>query len=98
MTETPDQILERLYNKVESIQDFPQVKNEATVERIEYVARCLPNRAGVRLLMACMLAKIHQPEVDPRQPYTEIESDASFSGRTYDERYITQFINSKKLP
>lgn len=98
MSETPNQILERLYAKVEPFQDTPQVENMAVLERIEYVARCLSNRAGVRLLMACMLAKIDRPHVDPRQPYTEIEGDSSFSGRTYDERYITQFINSKKLP
>lgn len=98
MAETPNQILERLYAKVELAQNTPQVKNAAILERIEYVARCLSNRAGVRLLMACMLAKIDRPHVDPREPYTEIEGDSSFSGRTYDERYITQFINSKKLP
>ena len=98
MAETPNQILERLYAKVEPFQDTPQVENMAVLQRIEYVARCLSNRAGVRLLMTCMLAKIDRPHVDPRQPYTEIEGDPSFSGRTYDERYITQFINSKKLP
>ncbi len=48
--------------------------------------------------MACMLAKIDRPHVDPREPYTEIGGSTSFSGRTYDERYLTQFINSKKLP
>ncbi len=48
--------------------------------------------------MACTLAKIDRPEVDPREPYTEIGGDSSFSGRTYDERYITGFINSKNLP
>lgn len=98
MAETPNQILERLHAKVEPFQDTPQVENTMALERIEYVARCLSNRAGVRLLMACMLAKIDRPHVDPREPYTEIEGDSSFSGRTYDERYITQFINGKRLP
>lgn len=98
MVETPNQILERLYAKVESAASTPLLNDTVVLERIEYVARCLSNRAGVRLLMACMLAKIDRPHVDPREPYTEIEGDSSFSGRTYDERYITQFINSKKLP
>lgn len=98
MPETPDQILERLYSKVENSQDERFIADKSISDKIEYVARCLSNRAGVRLLMACMLGKIHRPVVDPREPYTEIEGDSSFSGRTYDERYITQFINSKNLP
>lgn len=48
--------------------------------------------------MACMLAKKHQPEIDPRKPYTEIGGPDCFSGRTYDERYITRFINANRLP
>lgn len=66
--------------------------------RIEYVARNLKNRAGVRLLMACLLAKLHRPEVDVRKPYTEIGEADAFSGRAYDERYITAFINEHNLP
>ena len=98
MADDPGQILERLYNKVEQAEDVPQMENSAVLERVEYIARCLSNRAGARLLMACMLAKIDRPQVDPREPYTEIKGDASFSGRTYDEQYITHFINRKKLP
>lgn len=48
--------------------------------------------------MACLLAKLHRPEVDPRKPYTEIGELDAFSGRTYDERYITAFINEHNLP
>ena len=67
-------------------------------ERVEYVACNLKNRAGVRLLMACLLAKIHRPQVDVRKPYTSIERSDTFSGRTYDERYLTPFINEHHLP
>ena len=76
----------------------PAVKDPTILARIEYVSRCLSNRAGVRLLMACMLAKIDRPEVDPRKPYTEIGGRGSFSGRTYDEQYLTHFINVNHLP
>lgn len=67
-------------------------------ERAEYVCRCLRNRAGTRLLMACMLAKLDRPEIDPRKPYTEIGTSDSFSGRAYDENYVTHFINLHRLP
>ncbi|NGZ27542.1 MAG: restriction endonuclease, SacI family, partial [Magnetococcales bacterium] len=67
-------------------------------ERIDYVCRCISNRAAVRLLMSCLLAKLDKPSVDPRKPYTEIGSTDSFSGRTYDERYLTKFINEHRLP
>jgi len=98
MAETPLQILERLCAKVENAQDSPLVSDVAILERIEYVARCLTNRAGVRLLMSCMVGKIDRSHVDPRQPYTEIGGNKCFSGRTYDERYITPFINNHTLP
>jgi SacI restriction endonuclease len=71
----------------------PQIRDDA-----DYVARNLKNRAGVRLLMACLLAKLHRPDVDIRKPYTEIGDADAFSGRTYDERYITTFINEHNLP
>ena len=48
--------------------------------------------------MACLLAKIDRPKVDPRKPYTEIGDADSFSGRSYDESYITHFINEHRLP
>jgi len=50
------------------------------------------------LLMACMLGKLDQPKADPRKPYTEIGTADCFSGRTYDEQYITSFINKHTLP
>lgn len=67
-------------------------------ERVEYVCRCTSNRAGVRLLMACLLGVIDKPNVDPRKPYTEIGGDDSFSGRTYDEQYLPAFIKDHRLP
>ena len=48
--------------------------------------------------MSCLLGKLHHPHVDPRNPYTEIGGANSFSGRTYDERYLTKFINEHRLP
>ena len=48
--------------------------------------------------MACMLAKLDRPGVDPRKPHTEIGGRGSFSGRTYDEQYLTHFINANHLP
>jgi hypothetical protein len=45
-----------------------------------------------------LLAKVHRPELDIRKPYTEIGTEDSYSGRTYDERYISSFIQRHKLP
>lgn len=48
--------------------------------------------------MACLLAKLDRPDIDPRKPYTEIGDPDAFSGRSYDEHYITHFINENHLP
>lgn len=95
---TPSELLDQVLAKAQNLGSNAAVTDQAILERIDYVCRCLGNRAGVRLLMSCMLAKMHRPELDPRKPYTEIGGNDSFSGRTYDERYLTRFINANRLP
>jgi len=94
----PTQILERALARASMNLAKPLIKDKRMRERTEYVCFCLRNRAGVRLLMACLLAKIHRPEVDARKPYTEIGDKDAFSGRSYDETYLTHFINTHRLP
>ncbi len=94
----PQEILEAIYQRATAnFARYPLTNNKIS-QQVEYVARNLKNRAGVRLLMSCWLAKIHRPELDVRKPYTEIGSGDAFSGRTYDEQYITAFINKYNLP
>lgn len=95
---TPKEILHDIYLQAAAAPHASAIEDAAIRERIDYVCRCMSNRAGVRLLMACLLAKLDRPEIDPRKPYTEIGSADCFSGRTYDERHITAFINAHRLP
>jgi DNA adenine methylase len=76
----------------------PVVSDIDVIRRIELIARNTQNRACVRFIMACALAKIDKPSVDIRKPYTEIGDSDTFSGRTYDEAYITEFVNRYELP
>jgi len=78
--------------------DISFVSDAVIREQIDYICRNIQNRAGVRLLLACVLAKVHRPEVDIRKPYTEIGDDDVFSGRVYDEQYLGPFINQHQLP
>ena len=91
-------ILEKLHK--EAVQDLTNrsVSDSILFQKIDYVARCSTNRAIVRLLMSCLLAKIHKPEIDIRKPYTEIGGKGTFSGRAYDEKYLSGFINKYELP
>ncbi len=95
---TPAEILERLLQRASIDLSNPAVKEIAIQQKIEFVTRQIANRACTRLLMASMLAKLDRPNVDVRKPYTEIGGEDSFSGRTYDERFITHFINENRLP
>lgn len=95
---TPEQILRRIYERAAATLNTTVIADPVIRERVDYVCRCMSNRAGVRLLMSCLLAKLDKPNVDPRKPYTEIGGADSFSGRTYDERYLTRFINEHRLP
>jgi hypothetical protein len=95
---TPDEILRDTYERAVATLNTTVIADPAIRERVDYVCRCTSNRAGVRLLMSCLLGKIDRPNVDPRKPYTEIGGTDAFSGRTYDERYLTKFINEQRLP
>lgn len=95
---TPEEILLSVFNNATAAPHSQAVSDQAIRRNLEYVSKCISNRAGIRLLMSCLLAKVHKPQVDPRKPYTEINTDDCFSGRTYDERYLTHFINENQLP
>jgi len=95
--QTPTQILMRVYNEAIKTPDKYIIVNELIRENIEYVCRCMSNRAGVRLLMSCLLGKLHNPGVDIRKPYTEIGTIDCFSGRTYDEHFLMPFITIHRL-
>ena len=93
----PEKILEKALARAEKAKKSI-IKNVDIQKRVNDVCRCASNRAGVRLLMACLLGKLDNPAVDPRKPYTEIGGQDAFSGRTYDEHYLTAFINKHHLP
>jgi hypothetical protein len=95
---SPNDILEGSLSTAASRTSRSAIITNEIEHRVDFVSRCLSNRATIRLLMACLLAKIHRPDVDPRKPYTEIGGNDAFSGRTYDEAYITPFINTHRLP
>ncbi len=94
----PPEILDIAFQRASTNLDNPLVTDRNISLRVELICRSIGNRAGVRLLMACLLAKLDNPQVDIRKPYTQIGSPDSFSGRTYDEHYITEFVNKHELP
>jgi hypothetical protein len=97
MTE-PDQILSDALERASRDINKPIVANDEIRFKIEQVCREPRNRACARFLMACALARIHQSTADPRKPYTEIGSEDAFSGRSYDEKYISRLIYENHLP
>src|SRR5690606_37834462 len=94
---TPTEILEKLYQQANGSPSKCVVKS-ATTDKIEFVCRCNANKAPIRFLMSCLLAKIHNPSVDIRKPYTEIEGNDTYSGRFYDERFVELLVHKYKLP
>jgi hypothetical protein len=95
---TPDEILALAYQRALTHLAMPLVGDPDIFERVYAVARSLQNRACVRLLLASLLAKVDRPEIDIRKPYTAIGGTDTYSGRSYDEAYITQFVNAYRLP
>lgn len=98
MASSPADILRSTYERVASDLNNPIVTIPEISQRIELVSRSLSNRACVRLLLACSLAKSYNPAVDIRKPYTEIGDVDTYAGRSYDEKYVTNFIIEHRLP
>ncbi len=94
---SPTDILDAAFRRASSNLSTPIISNSEIVKQISFVARSKIG-AGVRLILACSLAKVHNPALDIRKPYTAIGDGDSYSGRDYDETYITPFINRHKLP
>jgi len=91
---TPSELLERCYQDAATDLERPRVKDE----RLDAICQCTTNRSVARFLLACLLAKLHKPEVDIRKPYTEIGDADCYSGRTYDEQFVAEFITKYDLP
>jgi hypothetical protein len=89
MFTTPPAILDVAFQQAEASIGQSIVSSQAIAEKIDYVCRYVGNRAVVRLLLACSLAAIHRSDIDIRKPYTEINTPDSYSGRYYDENFIT---------
>ncbi len=66
------------------------------LERVRQVSQ--RQHAVTRFVLACCLAKTHDPSVDIRKPYTQIGGGDAYSGRSYDEQFITAFIFKHELP
>lgn len=98
MPQTPADILAIAAKDILPNLSTPVVNDAEVAASIDFVARNIQNRAGVRLLLACVLAKVHNPAVDVRKPYTEIGTADSFSGRVHDEQFLGPFINQHQLP
>lgn len=97
-TNDPPNILHLAYERAMGSIDTPLVSDARIAEDIDYVCRCPSNRAGVRMLMACLLASLHNPKVDIRKPFTPIGDDDVYSGRDYDQDYVSPFVIEHQLP
>ena len=94
----PAAILEKFYQDVRANPDKSLIDDDDLRAKIEFICRCLTNKAPIRFLMACLLGKLDDPKVDIRKPYTEISGRGTYSGRSYDEQFVEPFVIKHKLP
>ncbi len=90
-------ILNSFVKEVEKSKDS-NINSKKIVDEIEFICRNIRIKAPIRFLLSCSVAKIDKPEIDIRKPYTEIEGDDTYSGRSYDENVVQQIIEEHDLP
>src|SRR5579884_4353426 len=93
----PTDVLTLAFQRAEASLTTPIISDQAVIQRIELVARSSRNRACIRFLLACTLAKSVNTSVDIRKPYTEIGTPDAYSGRMFDERFIGSFVRKHQL-
>jgi hypothetical protein len=96
-TGNPTDVLTLAFERAEASLTIPIISDQEVIQRIELVARSSRNRACIRFLLACTLAKSVNPSVDIRKPYTEIGTSDAYSGRMFDERFIGPFVHKHQL-
>src|SRR6266852_9578295 len=98
----PTKILAEALKRAKGSLGKPLVEDRSVSERIKSVALEKANRSGIRVLLACSLAKAEDPKRDIRRPYDKIgdapECKDNYSGRRIDERFITAFRTEHSLP
>jgi hypothetical protein len=95
---TPQEILTNAFQRASTNLTQPLISNEDVRERIEVVCQNIRTKAPSRFLLACCLVKVLKPSIDIRKPYTEIEGEDSYSGRTYDVDHVEPFVREHQLP
>ena len=111
----PTDVLELAYRRAQENIGQSFLQDARIADDVEFVCRCPSNRAGVRMLMACLLATLSDSTLDIHKPFRldkarrgqrlagrgakSGERDPhSYSGRTYDEKYIGPFVLRHQLP
>ncbi len=94
----PEEILAAAFRRAGASLAQTFIPEQSLRLRVERIGQNESNGAIVRLILAATLAKEHRPDLDIRKPYTEIGGADCYSGRTYDEQYVTAFIFEHSLP
>lgn len=95
---SPASILNLAFERASNSLDTPLLtKPRGIQDQVEFVCRC-SNQAGTRFLLACLVAKLSDAALDIRKPYTEIGGAGIYSGRHFDEIYVTPFAFKHGLP
>jgi len=90
-------VLEDALRRAKSSLEESIIDDEEIQQRAHYIVRC-STKAGIRAILACSLAKVLDPSIDIRKPYTEIKDSDSYSGRTIDEAHVGPFVMEHNLP
>jgi SacI restriction endonuclease len=93
----PREILDIAFQRGLASLEQSLIDDTELMRLIEVICRA-KTRALVRLVLSCALAKVHRPNLDIRKPYIEIGTTDAFSGRAYDEEFLTAFIQLHDLP
>ncbi len=100
MSDSLTTYLSELHKQVADSTDStkPTVTDPVALLKVEDICHNIRNRGIIRFLMSCLVAKIDNPAVDIRKPYTNISGGDAFSGRYYDEHPVQEFITKYNLP
>ena len=94
---SPAQFLENIYNKALALVDIePTDLNANQMQWVKAIVDKEENLKGVyTVLVSSLTYKSLNPEQDIR--YHKVDLENGYSGRTFDTKYVTPFLKSKKF-
>ncbi|MBY0379778.1 MAG: DNA (cytosine-5-)-methyltransferase, partial [Burkholderiales bacterium] len=96
--ESPRQFLENIYNKA-ILPNNTTLSTILNTQQLEWVVKIVDNEESFKGVYTVLITSLTYKALNPKQDirYHKVELTNGYSGRSFDTKYVTPFLKSKKF-